>query len=180
MNPMKLEAGAALPTISVSKLGGGELTLGVPEAPYDWQLVVVYRGKHCPLCTRFLGELNDSLPALNELGVDLVAVSADPLNKTQDQIEPLDLKFKVGYDLSLAQMQQLGLYISHPRSPEENDRPFAEPGMFAINAEGKLQLVDYSNAPFLRPHLPGVIAGLGFIRNPDNNYPIRGTHNEAS
>lgn len=180
MSSQKLEAGALFPNMTVSRLGGGEVTLGNPAAPYDWQLVIVYRGKHCPLCTRFLGELNESLPALNELGVDLVAVSADPEQKATDQIKPLGLNYSIGYDLSIAQMKQLGLYISNPRSPEENDRPFAEPGLFAINDAGMLQMVDISNAPFLRPHLPSVIGGLGFIRNPNNNYPIRGMHSSAA
>ena len=176
MNPQKLASGALFPNITVPKLGGGEITLGKPAAPNDWQLVIAYRGKHCPLCTRFLTELNDSLSAFSDLKVDVVAVSADPVEKAQAQIEPLAVGYSVGYDLSLEQMTELGLYISNPRSPEETDRPFAEPGAFVINDKGEIQLIDISNAPFLRPHLPSVLAGLGFIRNPENNYPIRGTH----
>jgi hypothetical protein len=41
-----------------------------------------------------------------------------------------------------------------------------------INAEGLLQVVDISNAPFARPDLAGLAKGLKFIR--DNDYPIRG------
>ena len=33
-------------------------------------------------------------------------------------------------------MQALGLYVSTPRSPQETDRPFAEPGLFLINPDG--------------------------------------------
>lgn len=175
MNLQKLTAGAAFPLISVPRLGGGKVILGQPTAPHDWQLIIVYRGKHCPMCTRFLTELNEALTAFNDLGVDVVAVSADPQNKAQDQMGPLNVGYHVGYDLSLEQMQKLGVYISNPRSPEENDRPFAEPGAFVVNDTGKLQLVDLSNAPFLRPHIPTLVSGVGYIRNPENNYPIRGT-----
>ena len=83
--------------------------------------------------------------------------------------------YRVGYGLSLAQMQELGLYISEPRSPQETDRPFAEPGLFVINDQGTLQITDISNAPFARPSLASLEMGLKFIRNPENNYPIRGT-----
>lgn len=179
MTSQKLTAGAAFPLISVPRLGGGEVILGQPIAPQDWQLIIVYRGKHCPMCTRFLTELNESLTAFNDLGVNVVAVSADPLSKAQDQIDPLGVGYEVGYDLRVEQMQELGVYISTPRSPEENDRPFAEPGAFIVNDAGKLQLVDLSNAPFLRPHIPTLVSGLGYIRNPDNNYPIRGTYRSA-
>ncbi len=78
--------------------------------------------------------------------------------------------------IALAQMHALVSYISHPRSAAETDRPFAEPGLFVVNAEGKLQVVDIANAPFARPDLKSLLMGLTFIRNPENNYPIRGTH----
>lgn len=75
--------------------------------------------------------------------------------------------------MSLAQMRELGLYISDPRSPQETDRPFAEPAIFAINPDGNVQVVDISNAPFSRPDLASLLSGLKFIR--EKQYPVRGT-----
>jgi len=71
-------------------------------------------------------------------------------------------------------MNTLGLYISEPRSEKETDHPFAEPGVFVVNADGEIQIVDISNAPFARPELEALANGLAFIRK--NDYPIRGTH----
>lgn len=79
----------------------------------------------------------------------------------------------IAYDLSPEQMQSLGLYVSEPRSPEETDRLFAEPGLYLVNPEGRAQIVDISNAPFSRPDLKGVLRGLRFIQ--ENDYPIKGT-----
>lgn len=175
-----LAAGQRFPALKLPLLRPGSdaalFDVSKPKAPYDWKLVLVYRGAHCPLCTRYLGELNEALPDLHALGVDVVAVSADPKDKAISQIQPLNLDFDVAYGLSIAQMKSLGLYISNPRSAEETDRPFAEPGLFVINSEGKVQIVDTSNAPFVRPEIKTLVMGLGFIRNPDNNYPIRGTY----
>lgn len=39
---------------------------------------------------------------------------------------------------------------SLPRSKEEKDQPFPEPGMFAVNPDGKVQLIDKSKTPFNR------------------------------
>ena len=47
-----------------------------------------------------------------------------------------------------------------------------------------LQLVDVSNAPFLRPELDAVLGGIGYVRKPraerhdpfGKSHPIRGTH----
>ncbi|WP_299726527.1 peroxiredoxin-like family protein [uncultured Tateyamaria sp.] len=175
MQSQKIPAGATFPAINVARLGGGHLTLGAPQNGCDWQMVVVYRGKHCPLCTRYLKELETLLPEFHALGVDVVAVSADPEDKARDQIALVEPSYPVGYDLSLAQMHALGLYVSDPRSAQETDRPFAEPGLFVVNADGQVQVTDISNAPFARPDLKSLLGGLGFIRNPENNYPIRGT-----
>jgi hypothetical protein len=42
-----------------------------------------------------------------------------------------------------------------------------------IHDDGKLKIVDVSNAPFARPALKSLLDGLTFIRNKD--YPVRGT-----
>ncbi len=175
MGEFKLAAGEKFPDINTPKFGGGELVLGKPAGDCDWQMVVVYRGKHCPLCTRYLKELNELVAQYNELKVDVVAVSCDSKERAEEQLELVSPKYDVGYGLTVEQMQQLGLYISNPR-PNEWDQPFAEPGVFIINAEGNLQVIDISNTPFTRPSLESMIRGIRFIRNPDNNYPIRGTY----
>ena len=175
MTSQKTPAGAQFPVIRVSGPGRAELTLGKPQGGHDWQMVVVYRGAHCPMCTTYLKELEALLPEFHALGVDVIAVSADPEYKARDQLARIKPGFAVGFDLSVGQMHQIGLYVSAPRSPEGTDRPFAEPGIFEVNANGQVQVTDISNAPFARPDLRNLLAGIRFIRNPENSYPIRGT-----
>ncbi|WP_209835557.1 peroxiredoxin-like family protein [Ruegeria sp. HKCCE3926] len=174
MTAFKLAAGAPFPVSKIARLGGGDLTLGKPSEGFDWQMIVVYRGKHCPYCSRYLQELEPLVPRLNGIGIDVAAVSADSLDRAEPHIAKLGINLTIGYDLSIAQMKSLGLYISEPRSDAESPRPFAEPGLFIINGDGTLQVTDISNGPFVRPHLETLVGGLEFIRNPDNNYPIRG------
>jgi len=54
----KLEAGSQMPKVSVPKVGGGELHLGSGEG---WRMLVVYRGKHCPICRTYLKALDGLL-----------------------------------------------------------------------------------------------------------------------
>jgi len=171
----KLEAGQQFPPIVVKKLGGGKLDLSNLPAKFDWRIVVVYRGKHCPFCTEYLVELNDLLEDFNNVGLDVVALSADSEERANMQIPDLNLKFDVGYDISLEQMRTLGLYITTPRSEAESDRPFAEPAFFVINEKNQAQIIDISNIAFGRPELKTMLRGLKHIRKPGNNYPIRGT-----
>jgi peroxiredoxin len=167
---LKPAAGAPMPLVNAAKVGRGELTIGSGSG---WQMVVVYRGQHCPLCRRYLAELNQLLDEYHSIGMEVVVVSADPREKAERETAEVGWRFPVGYDLTMDQMRLLGLYISEPRSTIETDRPFAEPGLFVVNPKGQLQIVDVSNAPFARPDLRTLLNGLKFLL--DNNYPIRGT-----
>ena len=166
----KLAAGAPFPPITMPRLGGGEIA---PAAMEGWRLFVVYRGKHCPLCKPYLGTLDQLLEEFEAAGVAVLAASADPEEKAAADHAEFGWRFPLCFGLTIAQMQDLGLYISHPRSPQETDRPFAEPGLFLINPAGQVQLIDISNAPFARPDLAGIARGAKRIQ--EMNYPIRGT-----
>jgi peroxiredoxin len=168
-----LKSGEAFPQQEVPQLGGGTLTLGAPGRGQDWQLVVVYRGLHCPLCKTYLGKLEELKERFHGLGVDVVTVSGDPEDKARAMADEIGLTVPVGHGLSIEQMRTLGLYISEPRGPQETDQPFPEPAAFVINGEGRLQIVDISNAPFARPDLESLAGGLEFVRA--NDYPVRGT-----
>ena len=172
----KLHAGDAFPEITVKSLDGSDVTLGKPADGTDWQMVIVYRGRHCPLCTKYLNQLEGFKQRLCDNKVDLVAVSADSKEQLEDQLGKVNVSFPVYYGLTLEQMETLGVYISVPRSEKETDHNFAEPGLFVVNEEGNLHVVDISNNPFVRPELEALASGLEWIRNPDNNYPIRGMY----
>jgi len=167
----KLAAGGDLPEMTLPATGGGEVRLGGKRD--GWQAVFVYRGLHCPICKGYLGRLQEKLDAFTELGVEVVTVSGDPKDKAEKFVEEVGLTMPMGYDMSVEQMKALGLYVSAPRSDAETDRPFPEPGLFVTTDEGKLQIVEIANAPFIRPEIDLILRGLNAGKN--NGYPARGT-----
>ena len=171
----KLKAGNAFPELHATLEDGTSVKLGEPRGQASWQAVFVYRGRHCPLCTKYLNELENYQAAFLDAGVDILAVSADSKAQLASHRKKLEVSFPLAYGLTESQMKMLGLYISLPRSEKETDHNFAEPGLFVVNEQGNLQVVDISNNPFVRPELGALSRGLAWIRNPDNNYPIRGT-----
>ena len=173
-NSSKLTTGKAFPSIEASLFDGSIVNLGKAHSGADWQMIVVYRGKHCPLCTRYLTLLETQKEALREIGVSITAVSADSKKQLEEHSEQLAVTFPIAYGLTEQQMKQLGLYISAPRSEQETDHNYAEPALFIINEQRILQAVDISNVPFLRPELDVIVRGITFIRNQEG-YPIRGT-----
>lgn len=167
----KLDAGTAMPELTLPKVGGGTVTLG--GARDGWQLVVVYRGKHCPLCKRYLSGLKDLAAGFTAAKTEIVAISGDPREKAEAFAAEITPSFPIGFGLTVADMRRLGLYVSVPRSPQETDRQFPEPGLFVVNPEGRAQIIDISNAPFSRPDLGAILSGITLIQ--ERSYPIRGT-----
>jgi peroxiredoxin len=166
----KIGAGDQMPRLTVATVAGGDMDIA---AMPGWRMLAVYRGKHCPLCKKYFKTLTGLLGDYAAAGVTVMAVSADPKEKAEADVANEGWTFPVGYGLTIEQMQSLGLYISEPRSPQETDRPFPEPGLFVINPEGRIQIVDISNAPFARPDLATILMGINFAR--EKGYPIRGT-----
>jgi peroxiredoxin len=166
----KIQAGSDFPILTLPKAGGGEIKIG---GAGGWRMLVVYRGKHCPQCRRYLKGLGGLLEGYAAAGVSVTVASGDPKEKAEAEIVEEGWQFPVGYGLTPEQMRTLGLYISNPRSPEETDRQFPEPGLFVVNPDGKVQIVDISNAPWSRPDLTNILNGVKTIQ--ERNYPIRGT-----
>lgn len=93
-----------------------------------------------------------------------VSVSADSKVQLESHLEKIDIDFLIAYGLMVEQMNTLGLYISDLRSEKETDHPFAEPATFVVNADDNIQIIDISNAPFVRPELESLADGLSLIR----------------
>ena len=164
-------AGRILEAMSFPKLGGGDITVGGSKE--NWTLLVVYRGKHCPRCKKYLNVLNDMRDQWVNAGFDIAVVSADTQEKAAADQAEFGWGFDLGYGLSEAQMVRLGLYVTEPLSAAESDRRFAEPGTYVLRPDGSLIVVALSNGPAARPELAELLDGMIF--NKENDRPHRGT-----
>lgn len=176
-SPSRLSPGEQLPHITLHTVQGGRIEVGAPTG--KWQLVVVYRGKHCPVSKNYLASLQQIIYELDELGVEVVAVSGDGRERAEAFLEVLkattetkEITYKVAYGLPLHEQFRWGLYVSKPRNFRETELPFPEPALFLLNPDGELQIVDYSNSPFARPDLRILVEGIRYIQ--ENDYPVRG------
>ena len=60
---------------------GGVIEVGAPTG--KWQLIVVYRGKHCPVSRNYLASLQQIIYELDDLGVEVLALTADGREKAE-------------------------------------------------------------------------------------------------
>lgn len=59
-----------------------------PAATFD--LVVFYRGLHCPICAKYLMELERLMPEFQKRDVQVVAVSSDNAERGQAMADKID------------------------------------------------------------------------------------------
>lgn len=169
-NTPKLHPGQRFAPESFKRLDGPDYTFGEPGR---WQALFVLRGRHCPICKRYLAQIADRQAEFERLGIALAAISADNEEQTRDLAAAATPGVPMLYGMDETTMRRLGLYVSEPRSAQETDHRFPEPALLVVNPQGILQIATVANAPFVRPELDTLLGGLAF--SIENDYPVRGT-----
>lgn len=165
-----------VPALELSIAGGGRFSLAA-ERPQHFAMVVFYRGLHCPICRRYLSELESLLPEFDRRGVAVVAASSDSQERSEQTKSGWGLKnLRVAYGLPIEEARQWGLYVSRSNGTTsagvvEPDL-FSEPGLFIVRPDGKLYWGTTSTMPFGRPHFNEILQSLDFVIQ--KNYPARG------
>lgn len=167
----KPAAAQPLPGFTATQLDGSSMQFSGSNG--GWFLLVVYRGKHCGRCKKYLNKLESMQSQWRDAGFDILAVSADTREKAQADVAEFGWTFPVACELQEADMVKLGLYVSDPLSPDETDRRFAEPGVFVLRPDNTVQIAAISNGPSARPELEELLDGMIFTIN--NEKPARGT-----
>ena len=93
-NPDKPMHQMTLPTID----GKG---LVVSGSNNRWQMMVVYRGLHCPICKTYTAKIEALKDKFDELETDIVFVSGDTAEKAKNFASEVGLELPVAYDLSI-------------------------------------------------------------------------------
>jgi len=167
-----------VPALNVPLIGGGRFVLGA-STPEHFDLVVFYRGLHCPICAKYLTELERLAPEFASRGVHVVAVSTDAEERATQMAEKVKANLlRFAFNLGLKNARQWGLYISSSRGKTsigiEEPALFAEPGVFLIRADGTLYYGAVQTMPFARPQFQDLIGAIDFAISKD--YPARGEY----
>lgn len=173
---MPLMPNRAVPALELGVAGAGRFSLAA-EKPRHFTMLVFYRGLHCPICRRYLSELEGLLPDFEKRGVSVIAASSDPRERAEQAKSGWGLnKLRVAHDLSIEDARKWGLYVSRSNGMTsagvvEPDL-FNEPGLFIVRPDGTLYWGTTSTMPFGRPHFNEILQSLDFVI--PKNYPARG------
>lgn len=167
-----------VPALNIALTTGGRFVLGAnPGDTFD--LLVFYRGLHCPLCAKYLLELERLTPEFASRGVQVVAISSDEADRGQQMATKVNAQgIQFGYGLSLKSAREWGLYISTSRGKTsigiEEPALFSEPGVFIVRPDGTLYYGAVQTMPFARPPFQDLIGAIDFAIAKD--YPARGEY----
>ncbi len=144
------------------------------QDPENFTMLVFYRGKHCPICKKYLTELGGKLDEFTDKGINVFAISMDSPERAAVSHEEWDTHdLPLAHSLSEDKAREYGLYISEKREGSGEPDVFSEPGLFVVKPDGTLHFAVVQNAPFTRPDLDDLLEGLMFTI--EKNYPTRGT-----
>lgn len=170
-----------VPPLDLPLLGGARYDPAVAPAP-TFDMLVFYRGLHCPLCAKYLIELERLHAEFAQRGVHAVAISADTEERAAAMARKIDRqRLPMAYGLPLAVARQWGLTISSSRGKTSIgiDEPplFSEPGLFLVKPDGTLYWGSTQTMPFARPHFDEILGAIDFAVK--NDYPARGEYGGA-
>jgi len=160
-----------VPELTLTTVDGGTYDLRASD-PKHFNMEVFYRGLHCPVCKKYLGELDAKLAQFEALGVKPVAISTDSRDRAQRAAKDWGLKqLTVAYGLPVDEARKWGLYISH--AIREGEPPqFNEPGLFLVRPDLTLQYAAINSGARGRPALDDMLGAVQFMI--ENNAPPRG------
>ena len=173
---MSLMPRKPVPALSLETVTGERTTLA-DQKPEHFTMVVFYRGYHCPVCRKYVAELDSLSDEFVKRGVPVIVASSD----TRERAELTRTEWKLqhvnpAYGLPLDEAREWGLYISASRGKTslgiEEPARFSEPGLFLVRPDGTLYWGSVSTMPFARPHFTEILAAIDFAVK--NNYPARG------
>lgn len=178
MIPQLLMPRQPVPALDIPTTGGGRFTLGAQPAN-QFDMIVFYRGLHCPICAKYLLELERLAPEFQKRGVNMIAISSDDADRATKMAEKIGAKLVTfGYGLALQTARQWGLYISAGRGATsigiEEPALFSEPGVFLIKPDGALYYGSTQTMPFARPQFQDLLGAIDFAIAKD--YPARGEY----
>ncbi|MBV17434.1 MAG: alkyl hydroperoxide reductase [Thalassospira sp.] len=165
-----------VPSLSVPLVGGGTWSLA-DQSPENFTMIVFYRGLHCPICGKYLKDLDNRLEDFAKRGVNVVVLSSDSEERAITAKEKWGLEnIDLGYGLALEKAREWGLYISTSNgvtsSGFEEPALFSEPGLFLVRPDGTLYFGTVQTMPFARTAFAEILGALDFVIA--KNYPARG------
>jgi peroxiredoxin len=152
-----LQPGDAFPSLTLSQVGGGSLTL--PDAlAGGFGVVLFYRGSWCPYCNAQLRAFQRAADSLAEVGAKVVALSVDDEATTSELVAKLGLTFPVGHSADASAVAAAtGAFV-------DPGRGFLQSTGFVLDPGGRVMVSVYSSGAIGRLVADDVVGLIRYVR----------------
>ena len=159
------------PNLKFPLLDGDQWDL-TQQKPDNFTLIVFYRGLHCPICKKYLQQLQELVTDFKERGVNVVAVSMDTEKRARLSRQKWEIpSLTLGYGLSEKTARAWGLFLSAGVKDGE-PKVFSEPGLFLVDNINQVYYSATNSNPWGRPYLASFVKAVDYIVQ--TGYPARG------
>lgn len=155
-----LSAGDRMPPDSVvADMDGKPFDLNAAVASQP-TILIFYRGGWCPYCNAHLRELQSSVPALEEMGYQILAISTDTPEALKVTAEEQQMSYQLLSDVKVSVADGFGLkfrvkdnYLDHVKNDRgtdlvaQNGGNLLTPGAFVMSTDGVIRFA-YVNQNF--------------------------------
>jgi peroxiredoxin len=140
-------------------------------------ILFFYRGKWCPICSRYLNNYQDSLKVLTDQGFQVVAITPESIENVEQTVKLHNLTFTVIYDCQEKIMKDYDCMFTVTKAyqdkiksafsidiAENNGRDAARlpvPATFIINRDGYIVAVQFDPDYKNRASVKWMLANLG-------------------
>jgi peroxiredoxin len=149
-----IAVGAAAPSFDLASVSGtatGRVKLDDVLAA-ERALLVFYRGDWCPFCRTQLEELQKYIAELDKRGVEVIAISVDPVETGVKLSQRLGLTFSVAADPDHATLAAYGVYDAH--------HEIAWPAVYVVEKDRKVSWRYLADDYKVRPTVEELLAAL--------------------
>ncbi len=151
----KLKKGDKAPDFTITDLEGKQHRL------YDYlkgqkTVLLFFRGEWCPICNLQLHSLQDKLADFQKENTQIVAVSTDTPENSQNLVKNHNLCFPVLADLGREAAEAYDLYFNE-------EKGYAEPAVFILRPDGTVAYASLQSGPLGRPSTDDLLRIVGRI-----------------
>lgn len=153
--PKGLEVGAQAPNISAISLDNEKIVSSEILKKQKQVVVIFYRGEWCPICNRYLSNLNDSLKYILDAGAEVLVVGPESFENTEKTQEKSKGTFTLIPDTTMQIMKDYDVLFSVTKKyqgkiktflftdiAESNNQEEAKlpvPATYIIGVDGKIK-----------------------------------------
>ncbi|MCM8569941.1 redoxin domain-containing protein [Gramella jeungdoensis] len=166
-----LKPGQEVPRLIVNTTKGLKWELKNSD-PENFTMIIFYRGIHCPVCKKYLEELNTKVEDFKTRGVNVIFISSNSQALAEKTVDEWNIEnLHIGYGISIEEGRKWGLFVSEAIKESEPE-VFLEPALFLVRPDNTLYSASIQSMPFARPNFDELLKAISFIIKDD--YPARG------